>query len=144
VTIVPSDGFLFVCTRFRGSALVLQTLANKVGAARKKFEVKYPKMYAEGDSEEAEAFNNVQRGHQHALETYTQFVVMSLVSGIHFPLTTALSGLLHCKARLEWAKGYEKSADTRYTHSRWASHIWTSLIVVLGGTVWTAVSIVIL
>ncbi|KAJ1442249.1 hypothetical protein B484DRAFT_75085 [Ochromonadaceae sp. CCMP2298] len=45
----------------------------------------YPKIYAEGFSETATLFNCVQRSHQHALETFTQFVSFSCVAGLKFP-----------------------------------------------------------
>jgi uncharacterized MAPEG superfamily protein len=61
----------------------------------------YPKMYAEGFSEDAKAFNCVQRGHQQAFETYTQFVIMSIVGGIKFPVITTGAGLMWCFARLK-------------------------------------------
>jgi hypothetical protein len=51
----------------------------------------YPKLYAEGFSEPAQKFNCVQRAHQHALETFPQFLALSVVGGIRFPLTSAVS-----------------------------------------------------
>lgn len=40
----------------------------KVMGARKKFNVKFPDLYASKDNPDAEAFNCVQRGHQNTLE----------------------------------------------------------------------------
>ena len=57
------------------------------------------------DTEEARKFNCVQRGHQQALETYTQFIATSLVGGIRNPITTAFFGVIWCVARLKWAEG---------------------------------------
>jgi hypothetical protein len=46
------------------SGLALAVLAAKVGAARSKYGVELPKLYAEGDGQKAKEFNCVQRGHQ--------------------------------------------------------------------------------
>ncbi|GBG34591.1 Microsomal glutathione S-transferase 3 [Hondaea fermentalgiana] len=119
-----------------GSTFTLLSLASRVGKARKKYGVEYPKMYAEGDSEDAKAFNQVQRGHQHALETYPSFLALSLIGGLRHPIVTSLCGAVYMCSRLAWADGYAVSAETRYTKSRMAPHIWTCLI----GVVYTAVS----
>jgi hypothetical protein len=46
------------------SGIALTVLATRVGAARKKYGVELPKLYAEGDGQKAKEFNCVQRGHQ--------------------------------------------------------------------------------
>ena len=65
------------------SALIMQWAGFKVGAARKKYGVKYPNMYAvpavvpKGISEEdANRFNCVQRAHQNMLEGYPAFLTL--------------------------------------------------------------------
>lgn len=93
------------------SGFVLLSLGFKVGAARKKYGVKYPKMYASGDSDDDTTFNCIQRAHQQALETYPTFLVCSVLGGIRQPLTTAAYGLLWCVARLKWAEGKLKCVD---------------------------------
>lgn len=63
----------------------------------------------------AAAANCVQRGHQHALETYPQFVALSLIGGLRHPITTALAGIVWTIARLRWAEGYATGdPDKRY------------------------------
>lgn len=46
------------------AAIVNQYLAVRVAVARRKYEIKYPAMYAQGDSEQAHVFNCIQRAHQ--------------------------------------------------------------------------------
>lgn len=58
-----------------------------------------PKLYAEGFSVNAKKFNCVQRGHQQAMETYPQFVALSLIAGLQFPVSAALAGLFWNYAR---------------------------------------------
>eukprot|EP00299_Pterocystis_sp_00344_P017747 c8894_g1_i1.p1 GENE.c8894_g1_i1~~c8894_g1_i1.p1 ORF type:complete len:205 (-),score=50.11 c8894_g1_i1:27-641(-) len=138
------------------SSFVLVTLAFRVGSARKQFieEAKkkddreaearysYPKLYAEGFSEESKRFNCIQRGHQQALETYTTFVASSLVGGLRHPVVTSLAGVLWCASRLSWADGYATGApDKRYSRFL-SSHIWTSTFVVLAAAASTSAQLI--
>ena len=43
----------------------------------------------------------VTSGHQHALESYPQFLALSLIGGIKFPISCAVGGLLWNYARLK-------------------------------------------
>jgi len=111
------------------SSFTLVKLGMKVGKARTQYNVPYPAMYAVADTDDAKKFNSIQRGHQQALETYPTFLGLSLVSGVRFPVVTALTGLLYAVARLRWAEHYaELGAEQRY--SSWlARQVWTPLIV---------------
>jgi MAPEG family len=102
-----------------------------------------PKLYAEGFSEEAKQFNCVQRGHQQALETYSQFLGLSLIGGISFPVSATIGGIMWSYARLTWANGYATGEPgNRYSH--WASRwIWTGLLVEMTAAAATAVKLVI-
>ena len=137
------------------SGLLLVMLGLKVGSARSSFKEKalkdgdkdaearfsYPKMYAEGFSEHAKKFNCVQRGHQHALETYTQLVVLSLVAGFKFPLATLIGGILWMYARIKWAEGYQTGEPSKRYQS-WVSYgIWSSLLLITTAAIATAVMV---
>ena len=101
-----------------GSSIMLMRLSFIPGSARKVYIEKakaagdkeaeerfsLPKMYAEGFSKEAKEFNCHQRAHQQALETYTNFVVCSLIGGIRHPLLTTAAGVLYIVSRLKWAE----------------------------------------
>jgi hypothetical protein len=129
-----------------------------LGAARKKFREKavkdgdkdaedrfsYPNLYViplGPNDTNAKLFNCAQRGHQQALETYTQFALFSVMSGLRFPLATAFVGLFWSYARLHWANGYAKGDPSkRYEH--WASYgIWISLVVLLLGAIGTSLQL---
>ena len=89
----------------------------------------YPKMYAEGFSEAAKKFNCVQRGHQHALETYTQMLGLTLLGGLSQPIVSTAAAVLWMAARTSWAEGYASGdPKERYT-PRLAFHIWTTLLL---------------
>ena len=70
----------------------------------------------------------MQRGHQQALETYPQFLALSLVSAVLFPVTTALEGLLWLRARVAWADNYAKGKPEGRYEGLLARHVWTPLI----------------
>ena len=74
--------------------------------ARKKFDVPYPTLYADGDSESANTFNCVQRGHQNSLEGYAGFLALLLVAGVKFPLTAAISGVVYSLGKVLYFNGY--------------------------------------
>jgi len=107
------------------SVMTLKYLGNEVAKARLSFSEQAkkdggdadplnftcPKLYAEGTSESARKFNAIQRGHQAALESYSQFLLMSLIGGMEFPVTVALGGLMWCIGRWNWAKVYATELD---------------------------------
>ena len=134
-----------LCVNVVASSFMMMYLSFIPGGARKKFmekakaagdkdaEARYslPKLYAEGFTEEAKQFNCHQRAHQQALETYTNFVVCSLIGGVRQPLITTIAGIVYIIARVKWAKGYTTGSDpmNRYKASGgWGMHIWTSLL----------------
>jgi len=131
---VPPLYGLVILSNVVGSSFALVYLGFKVGAARTKYNVKLPHMYAAGDSEDARKFNAVQRGHQQALETYTSYLALSMISGLAFPVTTALFGVLYIVARIKWAEGYaqgglEDKPILRYQYSIFGPQIWTPILM---------------
>uniref|UniRef100_A0A7S2X525 Glutathione S-transferase n=1 Tax=Prorocentrum micans TaxID=2945 RepID=A0A7S2X525_PROMC len=130
--VIPRAYGLVLVSNLVGSGITLLALSMKVGAARKKYEVKLPHLYASGNDENSKQFNCVQRGHQQALETYGTYLGCSLVAGIRHPFLTAALGLLWCVSRLKWAEGYATgNPDNRYAHSKWGRHIWTAYLGVV-------------
>mmetsp|Transcript_15861 Transcript_15861/g.23886 ORF Transcript_15861/g.23886 Transcript_15861/m.23886 type:complete len:200 (-) Transcript_15861:232-831(-) len=137
------------------SSLLIVSLGFKVGAARKKYaekalkdgeenaEERYslPNMYVTGGTENARRFNCIQRGHQQALETYSQFLALSLTAGLRFPLFTSVCGLVWMYARKKWAEGYA-TGDPASRYSHWAGmFIWHSLICLLCAATGSALGI---
>jgi glutathione S-transferase len=138
-----------------GSGLVMATLGVRVGQARTAFKEKalkngdkdaedrfsYPKLYAEGFSREAKDFNCIQRGHQQAIETYTQFVAYSLVAGIKYPLVSTVAGLMWTLARFQWADGYATGAPTRRYEFMLSRGIWIALLMQMCGAIGSILAI---
>jgi glutathione S-transferase len=153
--LLPKAYSLVILVNVVATALVLVVLGLKVASARSRFTEKaakngdkeaearfsYPKLYAEGFSTEAKLFNCVQRGHQQPFETYTQFVALSLIGGIRFPITVSFAGVIWILARFMWAEGYATGEPSRRYDSMISRGIWSSLIAVLASAVGVAAAI---
>ena len=83
-------------------------LAKKEGGDADEVLFSYPNMYVPGNSETANKFNAIQRGHQQALETIAQFMCMSLIGGVESPISVAISGVMFCIGRFMYARIYAK------------------------------------
>ncbi|XP_071135390.1 glutathione S-transferase 3, mitochondrial-like isoform X1 [Mytilus edulis] len=97
---LPAD-FGYVILTSIASIFVLMWKGYKVGAARKKYEVPYPKMYSDDDR-----FNCVQRAHQNTLENYPQFLILLVFAGLTFPKLSAAAGMVWIVGRVFYALGY--------------------------------------
>jgi energy-coupling factor transporter transmembrane protein EcfT len=114
----------------------------QVGQARTKYRAKaekegetdldqysLPNLYAYSSTENAKAFNAVQRAHQHVLETITPLYVTSVLTATVYPLTTSLNVLLWMIGRIIWSTKYaEGGVSSRYSHfmSIW---VWYGLMI---------------
>lgn len=137
------------------SSLAMSVLGAQVGKARSIYKEKakkdgdadaeerfsYPKLYAEGFSKHAKDFNCVQRGHQQALETYAQFIALSLISGITQPMLTTVGGALWIIARFTWAQGYATGEPSRRYDSFFSKWIWIALLIQLIGATRTVLTV---
>ena len=92
-------------------ALTNFVLGGKVMAARKKYNVKLPNLYATpGFHEKANEFNRVQRGHQNMLESISDFRVCSLIGGLHYPIVVAVCGVLYSAGAYLYMAGYSDNS----------------------------------
>ncbi|PIA63805.1 hypothetical protein AQUCO_00201261v1, partial [Aquilegia coerulea] len=82
-------------------------MAFQVGAARKKYKVFYPTLYAlESENKDAKLFNCVQRGHQNSLEMMPMFFLMLSLGGLQHPIIASALGFLYTVGRFFYFKGY--------------------------------------
>ena len=103
----------------------------KVGMARKKYGVKCPKMYLEGDSKEAKAFNCVQRGHQNALEWLAPVQVMTLANAAAYPIaSSALCGVWTI-GKLLYIRGYASGDPDRRRLGAGIAHLGDLPLIVM-------------
>lgn len=139
--IVTAGMLIYLGLKVASARTVYKLKAEKDGDKDAEARYSYPKMYAEGFTVTAKHFNCVQRGHQQALETYTQFVALSLVGGLYYPVTVTLAGLLWNYARIKWAEGYA-TGEPGNRYNSWVSRgIWTSLIMVFLASIGSAYQI---
>lgn len=71
-----------------------------------------PKLYAEGNSENTIKFNSIQRGHQHALESYTPFIMLMIFGGVVNPISVTIAGISWCIGRILFAHYYSINLTT--------------------------------
>ncbi|CAA2980695.1 microsomal glutathione S-transferase 3 [Olea europaea subsp. europaea] len=106
-------------------------MAAQVGAARKKYKVFYPIMYAtEAENKDAKLFNCVQRGHQHSLETMPMFFMLMILGGIRHPLICASLGVVYSIGRFFYFKGYSTGDPwKRFTIGRYGFVAFLGLLI---------------
>lgn len=112
---------------------MLYWMSFQVAFARKKFNVQYPRLYAEGDSEDAQRFNCVQRGHQNSLELAPQAFVCQLLMGLKFPIAAAVLGVAWAIGRIIYFKGYATGEPSgRIQGGIVAGLVWIALVLGTG------------
>lgn len=78
--------------------------------ARKKYDVKYPTLYADEktcpNEANRNAYNATQRGHQNSLEMLPTFLGLLTVAGLKHPVTASGFGVLWLVGRVCYFKGY--------------------------------------
>ena len=108
---VPQNYGYVLLTCVVGPFVSYTLMGGNVMAARKKYNVDYPNLYAApGFHKEADAFNRVQRGHQSMIETLWFFVPAALIGGLKHPIAVAVEGALYCIGGYLYLLGY---ADTK-------------------------------
>lgn len=81
-------------------------MAIAVGKQRKKIGLKYPKVYAEGDTPEENKFNCCQRAHQNHVESAPHIMLLMAAVGAQKPISAASLGMVYTLGRILFFKGY--------------------------------------
>jgi len=101
-----------------------QRFGSNVESMRKKYGVKYPRMYAdvgrndgtllrELTEDDANEFNRFQRVHQNNSEILATFFVMMAIAGVAFPVYATIGGLIWVIGRGVYALGYYSATENR-------------------------------
>ncbi|CAI7734271.1 unnamed protein product, partial [Closterium sp. NIES-54] len=91
-----------------------------VMSARKKYNVQYPILYASESHKNAKEFNCVQRAHQNTLEVLPSFLVFLLISGVAYPWTSTVLGVIFLLGRIGYFLGYSTGRpEARYNGGFW-------------------------
>ncbi|CAF1390448.1 unnamed protein product [Rotaria magnacalcarata] len=88
------------------SWFVLQYMGVNVMKARKRYNIEYPKLYTVESDQESKTFNCIQRGHQHSLEVYPEFLLMLGLGSIRYPLISSVGGVIWLVGRIVFFRGY--------------------------------------
>jgi glutathione S-transferase len=112
-------------------------LSGAVMAAREKYNVPYPNLYAvPGYHKNADEFNRIQRSHQNFVEGLTGYVAMSLLGGLKYPLANAIGSVLFCVGSVLYQKGYiDTSLDVKDARYKKGGAIkWIGVLISLCST----------
>mmetsp|Transcript_16097 Transcript_16097/g.18227 ORF Transcript_16097/g.18227 Transcript_16097/m.18227 type:complete len:145 (+) Transcript_16097:108-542(+) len=111
VTLNDGHGYVFLVAI--SSAFVLVWAGFKVGSARKKYEIKYPTMYAPETHKNAKEFNCIQRAHQNILENYPVFLLTMFMASLKRPHVAAVLGLIRLLGFIAYAVGYQSGSPAK-------------------------------
>ncbi|MCO5548452.1 hypothetical protein L7F22_001909 [Adiantum nelumboides] len=101
--------FGYVLLTVAAAVLLTQWQGNQVSLQRKKCGLKYPKMYEDKDRS---VFNCYQRAHQNTLESFPAVLMLLLLGGLAYPLTSSVFGMIWVAGRLVYSLCYY-SGDPR-------------------------------
>eukprot|EP00043_Microstomoeca_roanoka_P015935 m.160468 g.160468 ORF g.160468 m.160468 type:complete len:148 (+) comp16361_c0_seq6:604-1047(+) len=93
-------------------SLMLAWMNLQVMGVRRKYEVKYPTLYArigEGKLNDHQAlmeYNCTQRGHQNTLERAPSFMILTFLGGLRYPVCTAIAAQIWLASRVAYFLGY--------------------------------------
>jgi len=137
--IVLPARYAFVTLVGVASSFLTTWQGGMVGRQRKMAGIKYPQVYAEKAeveaNKEAAIFNNLQRAHQHTMETYPQFMICMFVTGLKYPLFAASLGGAWFFGRIAFTNNYRGGADQRNKGIGGLSLL--SLYTIMFGAAWT-------
>ena len=127
---VPQNYGYVILGTIVGNFVANILLSGNVMKARKQYNVAYPNLYAvPGFHKEADAFNRVQRGHQHMMEVWPSFCIMNLIGGLKYPLACAAYGLINAAGSVLYQIGYMDTeidvAKARYAKGGMIQYIGT-------------------
>ena len=106
--------------------------------ARKKYGIKYPNLYAvPGYHKDADAFNRVQRGHQHIYEEMCNVTAMLLVGGLKHPYLCTAGALLWQLGSALYLAGYkDTSKDVKTARYQKGGGIkWLGITIGIGASI---------
>jgi glutathione S-transferase len=90
LTVAPAYGLVVIGAGI-GPFVTNIFLSGAVMKGRKEYNVQYPNCYATpGYHKNADEFNRIQRSHQNFLEGLDQYIVMTLLGGLKYPIACSV------------------------------------------------------
>ena len=137
VEVPPAYGYV-ILTAGVGAFVMNIMLGGPVMQARKKYGIKYPNLYAvPGYHKDADAFNRVQRGHQHIYEEMCNVTAMLLVGGLKHPYLCTAGALLWQLGSALYLAGYkDTSRDVKTARYQKGGGIkWLGITIGIGASI---------
>ncbi|KAF9562683.1 membrane-associated proteins in eicosanoid and glutathione metabolism [Agrocybe pediades] len=110
VTVSIPQGYQYVGASLMSTVFVVLGQYIGVSRYRKRAGIEYPQMYAEKaemeKSPEAFKFNCAQRAHQQTLEVLPLLTLPALISGLKYPIPTAIAVATWSVSRIFFTRGY--------------------------------------
>jgi glutathione S-transferase len=110
---------------------VASLCVSQVALARKKFDVKYPTLYAESSHKHAKAFNCVQRAHQQTLEWMAPVMVMTAANGLVFPIAAAQCCAVWTVGKILYINGYSSGDPEKRQVGGLISHLGDLPLIIM-------------
>ncbi|KAI4174572.1 MAG: hypothetical protein LQ343_002145 [Gyalolechia ehrenbergii] len=142
---LPSE-YGYVLLTATASSFLAYFHSNLTGQYRKAAQVPYPNSYA--SAEEAKGnkdkylFNCAQRAHANFLEHQPQFLLSLLISGLRFPVFSAVMGVIWCAGRVVYALGYTNPDKENGSGRLRGNFYYIGQLGLLGGSLWTGLGVV--
>jgi glutathione S-transferase len=106
ISVRPEYGWVILGAGI-GSVITNIYLSGPVMKARSRLNIQYPNCYAvPGHHKNADEFNRVQRSHQNYLEGLDQYIAMTLLGGLKYPLACAIGSVFFFAGSILYQKGY--------------------------------------
>ncbi|KAF8898956.1 hypothetical protein BD779DRAFT_1486393 [Infundibulicybe gibba] len=114
-TITIPQGYGYVAGGILTTVPVLMIQSIIVHKYRDAAGIRYPQLYAEKTEAEASpaaaAFNRAQRAHQNTLENIPMIYVMTILSGLKYPIPSAIACAFWALSRIAYTRGYLVDAE---------------------------------
>ncbi|CAI5500230.1 unnamed protein product [Closterium sp. Naga37s-1] len=132
LTLELSEGHGAVLLVAAATAIVHIFFAEVVMFARKKYNVQFPLLYAPESHKNNKEFNCVQRAHQNFLENISFFFAFLLTSGLAYPWTSTVLGVIFLLGRIVYFLGYSTGSPAARNYGAF----WTiGLLGLMIGTI---------
>ncbi|KAL8928822.1 MAG: hypothetical protein Q9208_001600 [Pyrenodesmia sp. 3 TL-2023] len=141
ISMPPEYGYVLLTATL--STLVNYYHVRLTSRHRRLASIPYPNAYAPASeaaaSKDKYLFNCAQRAHANFLEHQPQFLVSLLISGLKFPVFSAVMGVVWCAGRVVYARGYTDPGKTKGEGRMRGSFFYGGQVGLLLGSIWAGV-----
>ena len=102
----------------------------KVIAARKKYKIKYPNLYAPENHEHKKEFDCTQRAHQNTLELYPMLLFSTFIVGLTYPMYASFNCCVWSVGRILYVHGYAQGVPNKRRPGAYVSDVPGVLLII--------------